>query len=189
MTTERDLLDRALGTEEPPMNLDFDAIESTGARAVRRRRAMALTGTAAAVVLAAVGGFAAFGPGAAGPQQISAASDGKTTTAVPSNRTLAYCYRTADITSTAINQHIPVGINGSGEDGRGDVAASIVEICTGAWADDVYQWHTPGLPRVTPPLTACVLTRAAVDVEAGTVGVFPGDKQTCASMGLPVARL
>jgi hypothetical protein len=55
--------------------------------------------------------------------------------------------------------------------------------------DDVYQWHTPGLPLVAPPLVACVLTKTAVDAEAGTVGVFPGDSRTCGTMGLPVARL
>ncbi|MEU4667633.1 hypothetical protein AB0F91_06620 [Amycolatopsis sp. NPDC023774] len=176
----RDLLDRALGSDEPPLRLDFEAIAAQGARSVRRRARLALAGSAAAVVVAALGAVAVLRH-----EPVSPASSGQITYAKPNDREIAYCYHTADITSPAPNQHVPAGINGNSPNGRGDIAAAIMDICVTAWRDDYYEWHSP----TVPPLVACVLTSAAVGVEAGAVGVFPGDERTCAVMGLPVANL
>ncbi|MET7998796.1 hypothetical protein ABZU76_48810 [Amycolatopsis sp. NPDC005232] len=190
MTTERELLERALGSRRPPVSLDFEAIEAQGARAVRRRTKLALAGTAAAVVLVGLGGAALFTSGT--PQTVTPAAGGQVTTVAPTEREIAYCYQNADITSSADNQHVAVGISGNSANGRGDAAAAIISLCTTAWADDYYQWQKPGLPRVVPPLVACVLTSAAVDIDqaaVGAVGVFPGDATTCAAMGLPVAKI
>ena len=123
---------------------------------------------------------------------VTPAAPGQVTTAAPREREIAYCYRTADITSTENNQHVAFGINGAGPNGRGDAAADSMSICATAWTDDYYEWQKPGLPRVVPPLIACVLTSAAVDIDpaaVGAVGVFPGNAQTCAAMGLPVAKI
>ncbi|MGW4487899.1 hypothetical protein ACWEOE_29135 [Amycolatopsis sp. NPDC004368] len=190
MTTERELLQQAIGSHQPPVSLDFEAIEARGARAVRRRTALTLAGSAAAVVLVGLGAVSLLTR--ATPQVVTPASPGQITTAAPSQREIAYCYENADITSTEPHQHVPFGISGSGPNGRGDAAAESMSICADAWSQDYHQWQKPGLPRVVPPLVACVLTSAAVDIEpeaVGAVGVFPGDATTCASMGLAVAKI
>ncbi|MFF4597671.1 hypothetical protein [Amycolatopsis sp. NPDC001319] len=176
----RDLLDRALGSDEPPLGLDFEAIEAQGARSVRRRVRLALAGTAAVVIGAALGAVAVLQH-----PQASPASSGQITYAKPNDREIAYCYHTADITSDAPGQHVGAGINGNSPNGRGDIAAVIMDICATAWRDDYYEWHSP----TVPPLVACVLTSEAVEAQAGAVAVFPGDERTCAAMGLPVADL
>ncbi|MFI5611998.1 hypothetical protein [Amycolatopsis sp. NPDC051903] len=190
MTTERELLERALGSDQPPVSLDFEAIEAEGARVVRRRTRLALAGTAVAVILVGLGATALLTRGT--PQVVTPTAPGQVTTVAPFEREIAYCYRTADITSSEPNQHVAFGISGAGGDGRGDAAAAGVQICKTAWAEDYYQWQQPGLPRVVPPLVACVLTPAVVDIDraaVGAVGVFPGDGTTCAAMGLPVAKI
>ncbi|WP_326565656.1 hypothetical protein VSH64_27745 [Amycolatopsis rhabdoformis] len=190
MTTERELLDQALGSAQPPLSLDFEAIEAQGVRAVRRRTRFALVGTAAVVLLVGLGGTVLFTRGS--PTLVTPAAGGPVTTAKPSERGIAYCYENADITSSASGQHVPFGISGHGPNGRGDAAAESLSICATAWAEDYHQWQKPGLPRVVPPLVACVLTSAAVDIDReaiGAVGVFPGNEQTCAAMGLAVAKI
>ncbi|QRP50249.1 hypothetical protein [Amycolatopsis sp. FDAARGOS 1241] len=190
MTMERELLERALGSDQPSLSLDFEAIEAQGARAVRRRTKLALAGTAVAVAFAGLGAVALLTRGT--PQAVTPAAPGQVTTAPPIEREIAYCYRMADITSSEPGQHVRFGISGNSPDGRGDAAAGSMRICATAWAEDYYQWRQPGLPRVVPPLVACVLTPAAVDIDraaVGAVGVFPGDRTTCAAMGLPVAKI
>jgi hypothetical protein len=190
MTTERELLTSAVGSDQPPVSLDFDAIEAQGERAVRRRTKLALAGAAAAVVLVGLGATALLTRG--GPQTVSPAAPGQVTTAAPTEREIAYCYETADITSSADGQHVAVGVSGSSADGRGDTAAHIMSYCATAWTEDYYQWQKPGLPRVVPPLVPCVLTSDAVNIDraaVGAVGVFPGDATTCAAMGLSVAKI
>jgi len=183
MTAERDLLERALGANPPAVSLDLDAIEARGARRRTAWRLGSTAATVAAVAAVAFGGVALLTTER--PAPVPAAGSGHPVAAAPVRREIAYCYRTADITSTEIDQHIPVGINGSSADGRGDAAAAILKICTDAWAKDTYHWR----PATIPPLVQCVLSPAAADAEAGAVAVFPGDATTCARLGLPIADL
>lgn len=164
MTNEKDLLVQALGTDEPPLTLDFNAIEAKG----RARRSAVATAAVVSGVGVITGGVV-LGLGSAGNP------------GVPTEREIAYCYRTADITSDSPNQHIPVGIGGLG--GRGDVTADIMQICADSWRSNVYGFQPPEADHI-PPLVACVLTDDAVNATAGAIGVFPGDSGTCAALGL-----
>ncbi|MCU1684698.1 MAG: hypothetical protein JWQ81_5437 [Amycolatopsis sp.] len=176
--TEHELFERALGVDEPPVTLDFEAIEAVGARAVRRRSKLALGGAAAAVVLAVGGIIAAMSHSAA----LTTPAHG-IRYAAPTDRSGAYCYRTADIGSVATNQHVLFGIS------DGDAASGAMEICRSAWTDDVYQWIPDGQPRIAPPLIACVLDSRAAKAMTGMVAVFPGTAQTCAELRLAVAKI
>lgn len=202
---EKELFERAVGADEPPVRVDFDEIEHRGRRALRRRRAV-VPGVAAAVTVVALSGglFLATGSGeersgqvpvAAGPTSGTAGSGPPRATdlrsAAPDTRDAAYCYRTADIGSNEPDQHVLVGVSGDDANGRGDVVSRIVDICRTAWKNNYYGWHPEGsgLEFPVPQLVACVLGDAAVDAKDGAVAVFPGTPQTCAELGLPVAVL
>ena len=182
-TDEKDLLVRALGADEPPLQLDLDALESRGQA---RRRHQALLGVAAAVV-----GVAGISAGvmlaAGGHSAVDTAAPGSPL--APTERQIGYCYRTADIGSTAPNQHIAIGVGG--RDGRVDLTADIMQICSDSWQSNVYDFQ-PRQPGATayriPQLVACVLTSKAAGATEGAVGVFPGTANTCAELGLPVAQ-
>jgi hypothetical protein len=106
----------------------------------------------------------------------------------PTEREVAYCYRTADIGSTEANQHVAIGVGG--RDGRVDVTGQIMRICTDSWQSNVYDFQPrDGASYRVPQLVACVLTGKAAAATKGAVGVFPGDGGTCAALGLPAARI
>ncbi|MFC0434756.1 hypothetical protein [Kutzneria buriramensis] len=192
----KSLLQQALGDEEPPMAVDVEAAERQGSRALRRRRQVIPLATAAIAVAVVAGGVIFVT--ARNPVQLPPAAHGQPapttpiSTAAPSDITAAYCYRTPNITTSLdkTNQHVMVGVNGHIEGGRGDVRGAIMDICRQAWEANYYDWFPAGSGKhAAPPLVACVLDADAVDAMAGTIGVFPGDAQTCANMGLPVARI
>ncbi|MBP2340072.1 hypothetical protein JOF41_006250 [Saccharothrix coeruleofusca] len=201
-----EVFERALDGE-PPLRLDFEAIERAGARSLRRRRAAVPTLTAVAAIVVVGGVVALTGTGSGGPtrvagpgQSVPAGSPTRTapapiSTAVPTTRTAGYCYRTADITTDEPDQHVMMGVAGDDPDGRGDVASRLLNICGMAWTENLYGWQGPvheGGTHTAPQLVACVLdatAAAATDVVAGAAAVFPGTEQTCADMGLPVAEL
>ncbi|GAA2986271.1 hypothetical protein [Actinokineospora diospyrosa] len=183
MTRERELLDRAVGVQ-PPLTLDFDAIEAIGKRAVQRRSRLMATGAVVAISAIALGGAVLM----TRPSVPEVTPGSAPVTVEPTTREIAYCYRTADLTSTAPYHHIPVGVS------NGDAAGAINEICAAIWTEDQYQWSSRGPGASPPPLVSCVLTTTAVEpqagaVESGAVAVFPGDIHTCSSLGLPVAKL
>ncbi|MEU4804937.1 hypothetical protein [Actinosynnema sp. NPDC023587] len=197
--------ERALAGE-PPLGLDFEAIEQAGARSLRRRRAAvpALTAAAAVVVVGGVVALTGTGNGDAdrtaqvagsGQTASTVSTPARISTAVPITRTAAYCYRTADITTDEPDQHVMIGLAGNDPNGRGDVAARLLNICGMAWRDNLYGWQGPirdGETYLVPQLVACVLDEtaaAATEVFEGAAAVFPGTEQTCADMGLPVAEL
>ncbi|MEV6898951.1 hypothetical protein [Amycolatopsis sp. NPDC051372] len=184
MTTgDRELLIRALGTDEPPMRLDLDALEARG-HARRRTRALTAVTAAVAGVAAVSGGVTVLG----GHSAVDAAAPGSLL--APTNREIGYCYRSADITSSAPNQHVGIGIGG--RNGPVDVTGDIMQICSDNWKSNRldYQPRQPGVTDYpVPPLVACVLNAHAVTAAEGAVGVFPGDASTCAELGLPVAQL
>jgi hypothetical protein len=173
-----ELFDQALGSDEPPVTIDFEAVEASGARALRRRSALLVSGVAAAVVLAIGGAVFATQPSA--PRD--AAAHG-IRYAAPTDRQRAYCYRTADISSDATNQHVMFGVSGPA-----DTAAEAMDICSDAWKTDLYGWIPAGQPRAAPPLIGCVLSSDALNAATGTVGIFPGTPQTCADLSLAVAK-
>lgn len=173
-----ELFEQALGGDEPPVAIDFEAIEASGARALRRRSVLRLSGVVAAVVLA-IGG-AALVTQQSEPRMTAAHG---IRYAAPTDRTGAYCYRTADITSDATDQHVLFGVSGPA-----DTASDAMGVCANAWKTNLYGWSPAGQPRVAPPLIGCVLGSDAVDATSGMVGIFPGTAQTCADLGLAVAK-
>ncbi|AHH99181.1 hypothetical protein GCM10010174_49420 [Kutzneria viridogrisea] len=201
MMSEKSLLRQALGEDEPPMTVDLEAVEAQGRRALRRRRQIIPLATTMAAVALVAGGVVVVNGHDTSPAQVTPASPGTSTTvpkpvistAAPSQKTMAYCYRTADITipTDATNQHVAVGINGH-IDGRGEVTGHIMNICRQAWEKNYYDWFPASSgqqQRSAPALVACVLNSHAVDAEEGSVGVFPGDEQTCANLGMAVAKI
>ncbi|SHG35377.1 hypothetical protein [Streptoalloteichus hindustanus] len=200
MTLDKQFFTRALGDDEPPLNLDFDKIEAAGRRSARRAKLFPLAAAAVVVAVAVAGVTFTMARGLPSSGQITPAHPGGTQSApkapiwteAPTVRDPAYCYKSADLTSKEINQHVPTSISGRTETGRGDTAAHIVELCRIAWRDNIYEWRPAkpaGEAHDVPDLVACVLSSRSEDVESGAVGVFPGDEQTCADLGLAVARL
>ncbi|MBM7774036.1 hypothetical protein JOD54_004240 [Actinokineospora baliensis] len=194
------MFETALGNE-PPLRVDLDTIEAKGARSLRRRRlivpavaATCVAGVTLGVVLVANTGRPSGPSGvemAASPSTTgsSAKAPGPGFSAAPTNRVMAYCYRTADITTTEPGQHTLIGSSG-GPEGRGDVASRALSICGKGWTDNAFDWWpSTAAPLPVPNLVACVLGDDAHDVEDGTVGVFPGTAETCAELGLPLADL
>jgi hypothetical protein len=183
-TDDKDLLIRALGADEPPLQLDLDAIEARG-HARRRTRGL-IAVTAAVLGVGAIAGGVVLGAGA--PSALEAAAPGSLV--LPTERDIAYCYQTADIGSTAPNQHVAIGVGG--RDGRVDVTGQIMQICSGSWQSNVYDFQprqAAGTSYRVPQLVACVLTGKATNATEGAVGVFPGDGSTCAALGLPTAQI
>ena len=90
----------------------------------------------------------------------------------------------------ATNQHVAVGINGF-DDGKGDVTTHVLGICRQAREQNYYDWFQAGdgQRHSAPPLIACVLDANAVDTKEGAIGMFPGNEQTCAHLGLAVAKI
>ncbi|TVT54954.1 hypothetical protein FNH05_10115 [Amycolatopsis rhizosphaerae] len=199
MNSEQELFTRALGTDEPPLRLDVDALADANLRRRRPHPALSLAGTAAAVAIVIGGTVLLTSHNATSPSRAGSPGAAVGTPEIkvepPTRRDIAYCYRTADISSQEPNQHVPIGINGKGKDGRGDVAADAMQICSTAWQENYYNWQrrpaaSQGQYRFAiPALVSCVLDPDAVGVESGAVGVFPGDTATCAGMGLSVAQL
>lgn len=194
MTVGRELFERALDGE-PPLGLDVAALERAEARRARRLRfavPLAAASVAAVVIgggVALTGGFGTLGGGPA-----SAGSQPVPGTAPPGNPEAGYCYRTADIGSREVNQHLLFGIAGDGPDGRGDITGEIMSICADAWKNNHAGWNKAsptieGSAHPVPALVACVLDGRAVDAMEGAVAVFPGGPDTCAGLGLPVADL
>ncbi len=185
MTSEdKDLLVQALGTDEPPLHLDLDAIEARGRARRRRRGHIAIAATVLGV--GAIAGGVALGVGA--PSALQSAAPGSLV--APTEREIAYCYQSADIGSTAPNQHVAIGLGG--RDGRVDLTAEIMQICSDSWRSNVYDFQprqAAGATYRAPQLVACVLTGNAANATEGAIGVFPGNETTCASLGLPVAKL
>ncbi len=201
MTTEKDLFTRALGTDEPPLRLDYEG----PARQVRSRRfrpAWAVVAAAAAVATVLGGAALINSTGSTalpsgGELQVGDAEP-EVRVEAPTEREIAYCYRTADIRSTEVNQRVPIGINGNGREGRGDVASRAMSICGDSWRNNYNGWQSVpvttapvvgGHQNAVPALVACVLNSDALKAESGAVGVFPGDPTTCARMGLATAEL
>lgn len=135
--------------------------------------------------VAAVVGAAAIGTGTAAALGAFAPS------APVADRTTAYCFASsADLTTPANQIAFMVGV----EEGSGrtpDAAAAARSICEGAWQQgrmhpDAEIKVTDPVPGVfdapVPALTACVL-------DNGSVGIIPGDAQTCNQIGLPNAQL
>ncbi|AHH98861.1 hypothetical protein GCM10010174_47370 [Kutzneria viridogrisea] len=196
MELDKRVFDRALGGDEPPpMQLDFDRIEDA-ARRDTRRRVLPLVGAGAAVTVV-LAGAVFFSVHDSGPMEVTpavpVAGSGTTKAAIrtesPTIRDTAYCYKSASITSTETNQHVPAGL--AAASGRGDAAGHILEMCGIGWKENAYAWQPlkpPGQVYDVPPLVACVLNSSAVQAQSGAVGVFPGNQQTCADMGLAVAQ-
>lgn len=129
-------------------------------------RAGVLTGT---VALTLVGGtaaaFVAFAPATTAPQT-------------------ARCYSTVthDESDTCPGTSVTLAEPTNGT----RVGFNALDQCTAIWRAGILQVGTPGTvvvpdPGAThpvPPLTACRL-------DNGYAAVFPGDKATCASLGLP----
>ncbi|WIX93208.1 hypothetical protein [Amycolatopsis sp. DG1A-15b] len=183
-TDDKDLLIRALGTDEPPLQLDLDAIEARG-HARRRTRGL-IAVTAAVLGVGAIAGGVVRGAGA--PSALEAAAPGSLVP--PTERDIAYCYQTADIGSAEPNQHVAIGVGG--RDGRVDVTGQIMQICSGSWQSNVYDFQprqAAGTSYRIPQLVACVLTGKATNATEGAVGVFPGNGSTCAALGLPTAQI
>ncbi|MFB9684523.1 hypothetical protein [Amycolatopsis plumensis] len=182
--TDKDLLLQALGTDEPPLHLDLDAIEARG-QARRRTRGLIAVTTAVLGVGAITGGVVL---GAGAPNAVESAAPGSPV--APTEREIAYCYQTADIGSTQPNQHVAIGVGG--RDGRVDLTGQIMQICSDSWQSNVYDFQprqAAGTTYRIPRLVACVLTGKAANATEGAVGVFPGNGNTCAALGLPVAQI
>lgn len=203
MGSEKELFERVLGADEPPLKLDVTAVERAGRRSLRRRRWIAPAAiavvTAAGLTVAVLGlrsendhGLeAAAAPSVPAALTPSSEAPDPPRYAVPTTRTMAYCYRTADITTTEIRQHVLIGISGNDPDGRGDVAARAMPICTQAWEQGYWGWQPPvtdGRPHTAPALVGCILTDAAVKAQEGALAVMPGDESTCTRLGLPIAK-
>lgn len=196
-----------IGPDEPEMALDFDLIEAEGARRLRRRRAMVPTALAVLAVGAIAGGTVlttSLVPAGDSATDVAGRGSGVvrdpgTTsspaadrTAIPSVRTMGYCYRTADITDPDPDQHILVGLSGNDPDGRGDLVGDITDICRTSWEQNLYNFQPdkPGTDTYpVPDLAVCVLTDAAAEAQEGAVAVFPGGPETCRALGLPTADL
>ena len=185
MTSDgKDILVRALGTDEPPLHLELEAIEARGH--ARRRTRSVIAVTAAVLGVGAIAGGVVLGAGA--PSALEPAAPGSLV--APTERGIAYCYQTADIGSTLPNQHVAIGVGG--RDGRVDVTGQIMEVCSDSWLSNVYDFQprqAAGETYRIPQLVACVLTGKAANATAGAVGVFPGNDGTCAALGLPAARI
>lgn len=148
---------------------DFNA-EGQAPLAASRRRVAAVVGAVVGLSVVGVGTAAAFGIFGAAPTE----------------RGVAYCY-------TSTDPDVPQsGFSVTSSPGQppADTAQHAVAICAQKWATGAFTVTSPQVhpeidpngPRTepVPPLTACVL-------ESGAVGVFPGDEETCARMGLPFA--
>lgn len=105
----------------------------------------------------------------------------------PTERGTAHCYATAAVDDKLSNYSTfmfatPTGV--------GDTAAVALEICQRDWNDGRFHAKPPyvtepdptGVDHPVPSLVVCVL-------EAGDVGVFPGDSDTCARLNLTIADL
>lgn len=136
-----------------------------------------------AVILAASLGLGAAGLGTAAAFGAFSA---------PTDRRIAYCFTTADLNDPANREEFTVATapNDTNPSLR-DAAASALDICAGGWQQGRFSATNPKIsldPKPAPwnypvpPLVACVLPN-------GSVGVFPGDTTTCASLGLPTAML
>lgn len=110
----------------------------------------------------------------------------------PTDRRIAYCFTTADLHDPANREDFSVATGpGDANPSLHDAAASALDICAGGWQQGRFSATSPKIslnPKpapwnyTVPPLIACVLPD-------GSVGVFPGDATTCASLGLPTAKL
>lgn len=146
--------------------------ESELGRRRGRRRSMVIAMAAGTIALAGVGTAAALG----------------VFSAPPSDRTVAYCYGSTDLSQGPANRFEFAVVD---ESGTGDAAVRGIEICSSYWRSGMLPagpGQDPGgsgngePARPVPPLTACVMT-------TGQLAVFPGNPATCGELGLPVAQL
>lgn len=136
-----------------------------------------------AIVLSATVGLSAAGLG-------TAAALGAFTP--PTDRRVASCFTTVDLHDPANREDFAVATSPDDSNpSLHDAAASALDICAGGWQQGRFSATDPKIsldPKPAPwdyrvpSLVACVLPD-------GTVGVFPGDATTCASLDLPTAEL
>ena len=138
-------------------------------RIPRRRRAAVIAAGALLIAGTGVGTAAAFGA----------------FSAKPTDRSTAYCYGTAQLTDDPAAR-IEFAVAGNDPNGTpGDAAAAALDICAAYWRAGVLDGSGP--PRtdvvpgtgdaLVPDLVACVLP-------TGQLAVFPGDRLTCARLGV-----
>lgn len=113
-----------------------------------------------------------------------AASLGAFDAPVPNHNT-AHCYTTPDLSRADNHNDFGVVVSPGDPDVVRDAAAQAIEICSSQWAIGRFTTAAPTFQASAsgpathpiPPLTACVL-------DNGEVGVFPGSRQICISLGL-----
>lgn len=151
------------------------ALPEGRSRSRRRRRLAILACAVVGIGGVGVGTAAAFG----------------VFSAPPTDRNMGHCYATADLSDPHNHSDFMVALPpGEAQTTLNDAASQAMDICTGAWMQGMLSTTDPKLRepqpppwnRPVPPLIVCVLP-------SGQVGVFPGDKTTCARLGLPVAEL
>lgn len=111
--------------------------------------------------------------------------------APPTDRSVAYCFTTADLHDPTNHEDVTVALPpGQKKLTEHDAAASAIEICADAWKQGRYSATDPKItipPKPlpwtypVPPLVACILP-------SGQVAVFPGTEATCTTLGLPEAE-
>lgn len=143
----------------------------------RRRRTLIVTASVAAVALAGVG---------------TAAAAGVFSPAPPPDTSTAFCYAAVDSSTSESNRVQFAVADPAG--GVGNAARQGLDICAAYWRAGVLRagqavdsQQVAGLTGGTadqpvPALVACVL-------ESGQAAIFPGDAQTCQSIGLHPALL
>lgn len=159
------------------MLADLTNASAPDARPPRRRARRGVLVIGAAVVVASGVGIG------------TAVALGAFSSAPPTDRRIAHCYTTANLSDPS--NHEDFAVASGGNPSLRDAASSALDICRGGWLQGRYSaedpkialnpkpppWHYP-----VPPLIACVLKN-------GQVGVFPGQAATCQQLGLSVAEL
>lgn len=104
----------------------------------------------------------------------------------PTDRSIGHCYTAADLNAA----HNDFALASSPGDESGDAAGYALDICQRDWGNGRLRINAPqigesdpgGATYPVPSLAVCVL-------ESGQVGVFPGDQNTCRTLGLTIADL
>lgn len=164
------LTDDDLIEVEPPAERQRPVTSIVGRRATKKvsRKAAIVAASVVALAAAGIGTAAAFG-----------------LFSKPTDRSIGHCYTAADLTS-AHNDFALATADGA----PGDSAGYALEICQRDWGNGRIQLNAlqigepdaDGRTYPVPTLAVCVL-------ESGQVGVFPGDQNTCHTLGLTIADL
>jgi len=140
-----------------------------------RRRALVIAIAVLTIGLVGVGTAAAFG----------------FFSAKPTDRRVAVCYATADLSNAANHFDVAVATSGGRSPTERDAAGSALQICAGAWQQGRLSDKPPMVredPR-EPPWTYPVPALIVCVLPTGQVGVFPGKPVTCQGLGLLVAQM